>query len=99
MSGFTKRYGIDRLVWFEVHDLAETALRREKQIKEWKRDSKINLIEQKPTLDRSLSALDDLIADCLMILAKLLILTRLSQATARRADRPKGGHQAEVRDC
>ena len=68
VSGFTKRYGIDRLVWFEVHDLAETALRREKQIKEWKRDSKINLIEQKPTLDRSLSALDDLIADCLMIL-------------------------------
>ena len=45
VSGFTKRYGIDRLVWFEVHDLAETALRREKQIKEWKRDWKINLIE------------------------------------------------------
>jgi putative endonuclease len=43
---FTKRYGIDRLVWFEVHDLAETALRREKQIKEWKRDWKINLIQQ-----------------------------------------------------
>ena len=45
VSGFTKRYSIDRLVWFEVHDLAETALRREKQIKEWKRDWKINLIE------------------------------------------------------
>ena len=45
VPGFTKRYGIDRLVWFEVHDLAATALRREKQIKEWKRDWKINLIE------------------------------------------------------
>ena len=43
--GCGSEYGIDRLVWFEVHDLAETALRREKQIKEWKRDSKINLIE------------------------------------------------------
>jgi putative endonuclease len=46
VPGFTKRYGIDRLVWFEVHDLAATALRREKQIKEWKQDWKINLIEQ-----------------------------------------------------
>ena len=45
VPGFTKRYGIDRLVWFEVHDLATTAQRREKQIKEWKRDWKINLIE------------------------------------------------------
>ena len=46
VPGFTKRYGIDRLVWFEAHDSAQTALRREKQIKEWKRDWKINLIEQ-----------------------------------------------------
>ena len=45
VPGFTKRYGIDRLVWFEAHDSAQTALRREKQIKEWKRDWKINLIE------------------------------------------------------
>jgi putative endonuclease len=45
VPGFTERYRVDRLVWFEVHDVAETALRREKQIKEWKRDWKINLIE------------------------------------------------------
>ena len=44
--GFTKRYGVDRLVWFEVHDLIEVAIRREKQIKEWKREWKINLIER-----------------------------------------------------
>jgi putative endonuclease len=46
IPGFTARYGIDRLVWFEVHDNAEAAIRREKQIKEWKRDWKINLIER-----------------------------------------------------
>ena len=42
---FTAKYGVDRLVWFEVHDDREAALRREKRIKEWKRDWKINLIE------------------------------------------------------
>jgi putative endonuclease len=46
VPGFTKRYGVDRLVWFEVHQAADAALRREKQIKEWKRDWKINLIER-----------------------------------------------------
>jgi putative endonuclease len=46
VAGFTAKYGVDRLVWFEIHDDREAALRREKQIKEWKRDWKINLIEQ-----------------------------------------------------
>ncbi|HVH80842.1 MAG TPA: GIY-YIG nuclease family protein [Stellaceae bacterium] len=45
VPGFTKHYGIDRLVWFEAHESHETTLRREKQIKEWKREWKINLIE------------------------------------------------------
>ncbi len=45
-SGFTRRYNVNRLVWFEVHQSSETALRREKQLKEWKRDWKINLIER-----------------------------------------------------
>lgn len=44
-GGFTSRYGVDRLVWFEVHHSAEAAIRCEKQIKEWKREWKINLIE------------------------------------------------------
>ena len=43
--GFTARYGVDTLVWFEAHESAESAIRREKQIKEWKRDWKISLIE------------------------------------------------------
>jgi putative endonuclease len=46
VSGFTARYGVDRLVWFESHDSAEAAMLREKRIKEWKRDWKLNLIER-----------------------------------------------------
>jgi putative endonuclease len=45
IPGFTERYSVDRLVWFEGHDTVEEAIRREKRIKEWKRDWKINLIE------------------------------------------------------
>jgi putative endonuclease len=44
--GFTARYGIDRLVWFETHETAEAAITREKQLKEWHRDWKMNLIER-----------------------------------------------------
>jgi putative endonuclease len=46
VPGFTRRYHIDRLVWFEAHQSADMALRREKQLKEWQRDWKINLIER-----------------------------------------------------
>lgn len=46
VPGFTARYGVDRLVWYERHENAESAIRREKQIKEWKRDWKFNLIER-----------------------------------------------------
>jgi putative endonuclease len=38
---------VDRLVWFKVHETLEGALIRERQIKRWKRDWKINLIESK----------------------------------------------------
>ena len=43
--GFTAKYAVDRLVWFEVHETLESALIRERQIKKWKRNWKINLIE------------------------------------------------------
>ena len=46
VPGFTARYGVDTLVWFEAHDSIEAAIRREKQIKEWKREWKFNLIER-----------------------------------------------------
>jgi len=45
VPGFTARYGVDTLVWFEAHESVEAAIRREKQIKEWKRAWKISLIE------------------------------------------------------
>jgi putative endonuclease len=45
-GGFTARYGCDRLVYFEVLDEAETAITREKQLKEWRRGWKVALIEQ-----------------------------------------------------
>jgi putative endonuclease len=45
VPSFTTKYGVDRLVWYETHDDFEAALRREKRIKEWKRDWKINLTE------------------------------------------------------
>lgn len=46
-EGFTKRYGLDRLVWFEFHDDVGEAIWREKKIKKWRREWKIDLIETK----------------------------------------------------
>jgi putative endonuclease len=44
-DGFTKRYGLKTLVWYEQHDTAESAIGREKQIKKWERAWKVELIE------------------------------------------------------
>jgi putative endonuclease len=44
-EGFTSRYHIDRLVWYEVWPHILTAIAREKQIKPWRREKKIRLIE------------------------------------------------------
>jgi putative endonuclease len=46
VPGFTAKYGVDRLMWYETHETLEGALLRERQIKKWKRDWKINLIER-----------------------------------------------------
>jgi len=45
-DGFTKRHGVRRLVWFEEHDNIVTAILREKRLKKYKREWKINLIER-----------------------------------------------------
>jgi putative endonuclease len=45
-DGFTAKYDVDQLVYFEPHDHAETALLRERQIKKWRRQWKIRLIEE-----------------------------------------------------
>jgi putative endonuclease len=43
--GFSSRYGVDRLVWYEVYDRIDEAIAREKDIKKWRRTWKIELIE------------------------------------------------------
>ena len=45
-DGFTRKYKVHRLVWYEIHRSAETAITREKQIKKWNRKWKLDLIEQ-----------------------------------------------------
>ena len=44
-AGFTRRHGIHTLVWHEVHETMESAIAREKSLKEWKRAWKLALIE------------------------------------------------------
>ncbi|MEW6331701.1 MAG: GIY-YIG nuclease family protein [Pseudomonadota bacterium] len=46
VPGFTNRYGVHELVWYELHDSMESAISREKAIKEWKRQWKLELIER-----------------------------------------------------
>jgi putative endonuclease len=46
VEGFTKRYSVHTLVWCEAHESMESAIAREKAIKEWKRAWKLALIEQ-----------------------------------------------------
>jgi putative endonuclease len=45
IEGFTKRYSVHRLVYYELHDEMVSAIKREKQIKKWQRDWKLKLIE------------------------------------------------------
>ncbi|HSD39873.1 MAG TPA: GIY-YIG nuclease family protein [Rhodocyclaceae bacterium] len=45
IEGFTKRYGVKTLVWFEQHSTMESAITREKVLKEWQRAWKLELIE------------------------------------------------------
>ncbi len=46
VKGFTRRYNVTKLVWFETHSEPLAAITREKQIKAWKRAWKTELIEK-----------------------------------------------------
>ena len=46
VEGFTKEHGVHLLVWYEEGTSVEAAIQREKQIKKWKREWKIRLIEE-----------------------------------------------------
>ncbi len=46
VKGFTSKYGVHRLVWYEVHGDIIEAIRRERKIKAWRRKWKLRLIEE-----------------------------------------------------
>lgn len=47
VDGFTNRYSVEHLVWYELHGTMESAITREKQIKKWNRRWKVALIEER----------------------------------------------------
>ena len=55
VAGFTKKYNINKLVYYELTDSIEAAINREKQLKRWHRDWKINLIKEMNPEFRDLS--------------------------------------------
>ena len=46
VKGFTERYRVNQLVWYELHETMESAIRKEKMLKNWKRAWKLELIER-----------------------------------------------------
>jgi putative endonuclease len=46
VSGFSKQYNLNKLIYFETHNSIEDAIKREKQLKNWQRQWKIDLIEK-----------------------------------------------------
>jgi putative endonuclease len=55
VEGFTKKYGVHQLVWYEVADTPGAAIAREKQLKKWNRAWKLKLIEEKNQVERFVS--------------------------------------------
>ena len=47
VKGFTSKYNVTQLVWYELHGTMEGAITREKRLKKWNRDWKIRLIEER----------------------------------------------------
>ena len=46
VDGFSAKFNVTRLVWYELHDTMESAIAREKRIKKWRREWKVQLIEK-----------------------------------------------------
>jgi putative endonuclease len=44
-DGFTERFNVNKLVWYELHGTSQSAIPREKQIKAWRRSKKVALID------------------------------------------------------
>ena len=56
VGGFTRRYGVHRLVWYETHSTMEAAITRERRMKKWRRAWKVRLIEEANPSWRDLSS-------------------------------------------
>jgi putative endonuclease len=56
IAGFTSRYNIDRLVWFESTESVLAAAGRERQLKNWRREKKVMLIEMENATWEDLAA-------------------------------------------
>ena len=56
VPGFTRKYNVKMLVWFEQHESRENAFQRERQIKKWTRVWKLELIEKENSAWRDLSS-------------------------------------------
>lgn len=56
IDGFTKQYHVKKLVWFDVTNDVRVAIEREKEIKKWRREKKVALIEVENPTWRDLSA-------------------------------------------
>ena len=54
IEGFTKKYNVNKLVYYEISDSVESAILREKQLKRWHRQWKINLIKKNNPLFKEL---------------------------------------------
>ena len=65
VKGFTQKYGVNKLMYFETFQSIDEAINREKNLKKWKRDWKIKLIEEenKKWLDLSNDWFDDILID------------------------------------
>ncbi len=46
VEGFTTRYNVTRLVWYELHATMESAILREKRLKKWNREWKLRLVDE-----------------------------------------------------
>ena len=46
VEGFTKRYNVTMLAWYELHGTMESAILREKQLKKWNREWKLRLVQE-----------------------------------------------------
>ena len=53
-KGFTEKYNLNKIVWYEAHEDMMSAIQREKALKAWKRDWKIRIIEEMNPLWRDL---------------------------------------------